>query len=329
MLMRRLRKIKWRLLDLKGQLVRNRVPPHRGLVRHSLHGYQTYPTGGNLSLDFFIQPQDQFPKLIDRATPITSVGSCFAVEIRGHLRDAKFNFIGTRESSANSAEWGRVDTTKNLLQILQYSFTEFLPEIRLCRTSKGYFDPYREGPFHDSEETAEKDLLEHYEESRQAFTECKVLIMTPGQNEAWIDGTDGLAWAHKPPTEAFDAYGDDRFQLKRFSLAENIENLSGALQLLWANNPEVRVIFTISPVPSAATFYDTNVAVRSFENKAILLLAVKEVVSQHPGRAFYFPSFEMAMLSHNLNLELDNRHVRRNVVGDIMARFDEVFVEDN
>ena len=79
---------------------------------------------------------------------------------------------------------------------------------------------------------------------------------------------------------------------------------------------------------SDATFYDANVAVRSFETKAILLLAAKEVVSQHSGRAFYFPSFEMAMLSHNVNLELDNRHVRRNKVGGIMACFDRVFVQD-
>lgn len=329
MLTRRLRKLKWRLVDLKGQLFRNRVPPHEGIERLGLRDYQVYPKGGNLSLDFITQPQEQYPKLIDRTTPITSVGSCFAVEIRGHLRDAKFNFISTRESWAGSAEWGRVDTTKNLLQILQYSFTEFVPDIRFCQTAKGYFDPYREGPVYLSEAEAEEGLLEHYEESRRAFSECKVLIMTPGQNEAWINKSDGLAWAHKPPSEAFAAYGEDCFQLKRFSLSENIENLSGALQLLWANNPDAQVIFTVSPVPSDSTFHDTNVAVRSFENKAILLLAVKEVISQHPGRAFYFPSFEMAMLSHNVNLEFDNRHVRRNVVGDIMARFDEVFVEDN
>lgn len=329
MLMRRLRKLKWRLVDLKGQIFRNRVPPHQGIERLGLHDYQTYPKGGNLSPDFFLNPSEQYPKLIDKTTPITSVGSCFAVEIRGHLRDAKFNFISTRESWAGSAEWGRVDTTKSLLQILQYSFTEFLPDIRFCRTSKGYFDPYREGPIYPSEAEAEKGLLEHYEESRHAFSACKVLIMTPGQNEAWTNKSDGLAWAHNPPSEAIAVYGEGYFQLKRFSLAENIENLSKTLQFLWANNPEAQVIFTVSPVPSAATHFDTNVAIRSFENKAILLLAVKEVVSQHPGRAFYFPSFEMAMLSNNVNLELDNRHVRRNIVGDIMARFDKVFVEDS
>ena len=216
-----------------------------------------------------------------------------------------------------------------MFQILQYSFTKFLPEIRFARTAKGYFDPYREGPFYPTEEAAKKGQVEHYEESRLAFTSCKVLIMTPGQNEAWINKDDGLAWYRKPPPEAFDTYGKDHFCVKQFTLAENIENLNGALKILWANNPETQVIFTVSPVPSWATFYDTNVAVRSLENKAILLLAVKEVIRQNPERTYYFPSFEMAMLSHNWNLQLDNRHVRPKVVEGIMACFDRRFVADD
>ena len=326
MLKRRLAKFKWTLIDFRSRFFRNRVPKHRGYDQHDLRSYQVYPKGGNLSLDFFTQPVEQYPKIIDRTTPITSIGSCFAVEIRHHLLDAKFNFINTKQTWAGSAEWGRVYTTKNLLQIFQYSFTEFLPEVRICHSSKGYFDPYREGPFFPSEEGAEKGLLEHYEDSRRALTECKVLIVTPGQNEAWIDQNDGFAWAHKPSPEIFETYGERRFCVKQFSLAENIENLSASLSLLWANNPEVQVIFTVSPVPSDATFYDTNVAVRSFENKAILLLAVKEAVSQNPGRAHYFPSFEMSILSHNLNLQLDNRHVRPKVVDGIMTCFDQRFV---
>ena len=104
MLKRKLSKLKGNLLEIRGQLFRNRVPPHQGLEAHGLRGYQIYPQGSNLNPDFFTQPQEQYPKLIDRNTPITSIGSCFAVEIRGHLRDAKFNFISTREAWAGSAE---------------------------------------------------------------------------------------------------------------------------------------------------------------------------------------------------------------------------------
>ena len=74
---------------------------------------------------------------------------------------------------------------------------------------------------------------------------------------------------------------------------------------------------------------DANVVSRSFENKAILLLAIKELVKQQPERAYYFPSFEMAMLSHNANLQFDNRHVRPALVEEIMSCFDDCFVCDH
>lgn len=326
MLKRNLAKIKWTLTDLRSRILRNQVPKHQGYAQHDLIDYQVYPKGGNLSQDFFTRPHDRFPKIIDKTTPITSIGSCFAVEIRQHLKDAKFNFINTQESWAESVEWGRVYTTKNLLQIFQYTFTEFLPNLRIVQSSRGYYDPYREGPFLQTKEAAEKELLNHHKDSRHALTGCKVLIVTPGQNEAWIDQTDGLAWVHRPPIETRKKYGEDRFSIKQFTLEENIEYLRASLDLLWDNNPETKVVFTLSPVPSDATFHDTNVAVRSFENKAILLLAVKEAVKSHPGRAFYYPSFEMTMLSQNVNLQLDNRHVRPNVVKGIMDTFDQRFV---
>ena len=151
MLKRKLAKFKWMLTDLRSRIFRNQVAKHVGYTHHELRDYQVYPKGGNLSQDFFMLPNDRFPKLIEKGTPITSIGSCFAVEIRHHLRNAKFNFINTKESGAGSDEWGRVYTTKNLLQIFQYTFTEFLPSLRIVQSDLGYFDPYREGGFFETE----------------------------------------------------------------------------------------------------------------------------------------------------------------------------------
>jgi len=104
MLKRKLARFKWTLTDLRSRIFRNRVPKHQGNTRHDLLEYQVYPKGGNLSREFFTQPADRFPKIIDRTTPITSIGSCFAVEIRQHLKDAKFNFINIQDSRSESAE---------------------------------------------------------------------------------------------------------------------------------------------------------------------------------------------------------------------------------
>ena len=326
---RRFRKVFWALADLKSQTrLRNWVPRHKGLEQQGLNSYQVYPEGGNLDRDFLIQPVDPISRFIRPDTPIASMGSCFALEIRARLRERNFNFIQAEESDTGSAQWGRVYTTKNMLQIFQYTFSEFLPEIRVARSSRGVFDPYREGIFYSTEDEAARSIADHVTRSRSALTDCEVLILTIGQNETWVCKSDGLAWAHKPPAELVETHGADFFDLKRFTLAENIEYLSETLRLFWTNNPSAKVIFTVSPVPSYATFYDVNVAVRSFENKANLLLAIKEVISQNPERCDYFPSFEMAMLSNNKALQLDNRHVRPTVVEGIMDSFDARFVID-
>lgn len=321
----RLGKLKWILNDIRSQTgLRNRVPTHVGAKHLDLNPYQVYPQGGNLDVEFFTQAIG-FSRFISTETPIASMGSCFAVEVQSHLIERRYNYIRTEESSAGSAEWGRVYTTKNMHQIFQYSFSEFQPNIRLPHTKRGVMDPYREGVFYENEDEAELGLAHHRNQSREALAGCEVLILTPGQNEAWLNKSDGTAWGAKPPGEIFDAYGKEQFEIHQFSLQENIEYLNNSLALLWENNSKARVIFTVSPVPSVATFFDVNVCVRSFENKAILLLAVKDVVKQYPDRCFYFPSFEMAMLSRNPAQTLDNRHIRPQMVNRIMKSFDECF----
>lgn len=329
MLKSKLGTVKAAFEDIRGQLWRNRVGPHRGLPHHGMVAHQVYPQGNNLSLDFMTQPNDPKTRFIQKSTPVASMGSCFAVEIKQYLEKGNFNFITTEDSWAGSAGWGRVYTTKNMLQVIQYSFCDFWPQIPISHNDRGFFDPYREGNFFSTREEAEKDNTRHRREARNALGSCQVLVLTPGQNEAWITIGDGLAWARKPPPELFAEACEESFALKRYSLAENVENLDNALNILWQNNPTARVIFTVSPVPSSGTFFDVNVAVRSFENKANLLLAVKEVVNSYPQRAYYFPSFEMAVLSNNPNLQLDNRHVRPKVVKQIMDCFDQSFLADS
>jgi hypothetical protein len=109
-------------------------------------------------------------------------------------------------------------------------------------------------------------------------------------------------------------------------LDENVQHLRDVLKQLKKNNPSAKVIFTVSPVPSYATFFDANVASQSFENKAIILLAVKQVVREHPEMTFYFPSFEMAILTHNPSMLKDNRHLRLREVDKIMGQFDREFI---
>ena len=329
---RALRKIKWeagkvkaRFGDLFAPFVRNFVRTHVGHEPSNLRPYQVYPEGGNLNHRFFSEPGAQGKKIIDSSTTISSMGSCFAVEVRNHLRRGNFKFLDTSNLD-ESVDWGRVYTTKNMLQIFQYSLGGFSPEIRIVNTGKGFVDAYRESTSFPSEAEASEEIRKHTANSALALKSCEVLILTPGQNEAWVNHKDGHALFHQPSAETLAVYGEENFSVKQYSLDDNVQHLRDVLELFAANNPKAKVIFTVSPVPSYATFFDANVASRSFENKAIILLAVKQVVREYPEMTIYFPSFEMAMLSHNPSMLKDNRHLRLREVEKIMGQFDREFV---
>src|ERR1051326_9105812 len=84
--------------------------------------------------------------------------------------------------------------------------------------------------------------------SRRAFLEARVLILTLGQSEGWIDRRTGLAWGRRPLQDS------DQFDARIFTLEENVAWLEESLTRLRALNPELDVLLTVSPVPRFATF---------------------------------------------------------------------------
>src|SRR5438445_402326 len=83
-------------------------------------------------------------------------------------------------------------------------------------------DPLRDSAIGDfrTREEAESAIRRHRVASRKAFAEARVLIITLGQNEAWIDRRSGLAWARRPPQEILDR-DLERFEVRAFSFEED------------------------------------------------------------------------------------------------------------
>ena len=82
----------------------------------------SYPSPGNSDL------------AITRTTPIASMGSCFAREIRKVLISKGYNYITeeTHHPAAThaSAAWERVYNSFSLRQIFEYTFREWQPDLR-------------------------------------------------------------------------------------------------------------------------------------------------------------------------------------------------------
>lgn len=309
------------LKDVFENVRRHRPGPQVGLSKHNLVPSQIYPVGTNF---YTVMNSATLEKLsgvgLTPATPVTSIGTCFAEEFAYFMRDHNFNYVRTeKDVFSASANWGRVYTVPNLLQIVSYSTVASYP-VYLEQTELGWFDPLREAgaSYLPTREAAHQNVLAHRKASYDAFTKCEVLIITVGQNEAWTDSVTGQVWATIPPRAILDARRKN-FSVSEFSFEKNLAALTHVVNIVQEVNPDVRILFTVSPVASYASFSDIDVVSQSFANKCLLRAVVNTVVASQPGKLFYFPSFEMVLCYNPFNFRADNRHVKYATVDRIFS----------
>ena len=115
------------------------------------------------------------------------------------------------------------------------------------------------------------------------------------------------------------------FREEQLSVDECVDYLSKAVGLLKERNPEVKVIFTVSPIRYAKYgFHGSQLS------KATLLLAVDKLVSASSGELCYFPAYEI------MNDELrgyrfyqpDMLHPSEQAVDYIYERFAETYFSE-
>lgn len=302
-----------------------RIYDEVGILR--LEAHQIYPPGEELNPDFFLGERH---RLIDKSTPIASIGSCFAREVKDHLVRSGFNYLQTADgphARHGSAAWDRVYNTFCLRQEFERALGDFDPRTAAWVLPDGRrLDPYRKGVTWASPAAQAAELEAHRRTARKAFVECEALVVTVGLNEIWYDRQSGDVFFQVPPRALFD---EAQHGFRTATVDENLANLERMHDLLQATNPGCRMLVTVSPVPLRATFRKThNVVVSNVESKSTLLVATKAFVARHPETVFYFPSYEIVQTAVTEPFELDNRHVKRSTVAQIMRVFEHAFLSD-
>lgn len=277
---------------------------------------------------------------ITKATPIASMGSCFAREIKRKLIQRGYHYI-TEEtdhpaSVHASAAWERVYNTFCMRQIFDYTFGDWRPARRWWRIpgSDRVQDPYRRSVVYESRVEAEEDLSRHRLMSRKALEQAEVLIITLGLTEIWQDNLDG-AVISMPAGPYFQAGGDlNRYTFRVSRYGENLDNLERIHAAMQQHNPACRIIVTVSPVNLNATFRkDLDVISASCNSKATLRAVADEFAGRH-GNVSYFPAFEMAWIYQPLLARSyfaegrENFHVNKPTVRFIMNHFFKFFAPD-
>lgn len=204
------------------------------------------------------------------------LGSCFAQNVGEKLRtegyDAIVNPLGTLynpESIRITVSTPRLEQDTNLV-----FYDPAMQEWRSWIANTRFRDTDRQALINQLN-TQLHDLSCHLRQT----THC---IITLGTNVCYrlIDSDITVTNCQRQPARLFREH--------RMEQSECIASLEATLRQLWTYNPEMKVTITISPYRYLK--YGLHASQLS---KATLLLAVDQIVSRHPERVNYFPSYEI------------------------------------
>ncbi|MYM67030.1 GSCFA domain-containing protein [Pseudoduganella sp. FT55W] len=322
------------------------------MALHPSSPYLKVPTGARWKDAVADRPAAEIdphlsPRL--RITPtqqVASAGSCFAQRIAEALQDSGYGYMVAESGPAfidaadrkalgygvYSARYGNIYTTLQLLQLFDRAYGRFEPSEPLWRNAEGgYVDPFRPsvqpGGFATESECL-WDRREHLAAVRAMFEQLDVFVFTLGLTEAWLSADDGAVFPVSPGSGLGGEFDPARHRYHNFSVAEVTEHLSQFITRLAEVNPRAQVILTVSPVPLMATFEDRHVLQATTYSKAVLRVAVEEVLRRHDN-AHYFASYEIVTATGDSNyFAPDRRSVLPAAVAHVIACFRRQYMGD-
>lgn len=245
------------------------------MERNKIHRYQN-----TLDMKFRTEYEPrQCNSLINPEETAVLIGSCFADYIGERMRFCRWsafpNITGTLYNPASIANILRIAiTSDNLFEAINESL-EQNGELWVSWLADSGFTTY-------SRQETQDRLLSRLNLLRERLKEARTLIVTFGT--AWIYELRErpgyvVSNCHKFP--------GDNFLRRRLSIKEITDNWNSLLGLLAEHFPNLRIIFTVSPVRHLKDGFEGN-----SRSKAILQLACEEICGANP-RTDYFPSFEI------------------------------------
>lgn len=257
-----------------------------------------------------LQDVDLFwtPKFkVDAKTVIATAGSCFAQNFSKalvkrryawrdfepgprHLTDAQRHdyHYGTF-----SFRTGNIYTVAMLRQWLNWAFGTEEMSAEVWEKDGRFFDPFRPaiepGGFSSLDEV-QKSRAACLAAIREAITTTDVFVFTLGLTESWVNKETGVEYAICPGTVAGD-FDPKQHEFVNRDFGSISQDLKAVLEILQKQNPKIRVLLTVSPVPLTATASEDHVVVATSYSKSVL----RAVAGQHTQSANvdYFPSYEI------------------------------------
>jgi hypothetical protein len=277
--------------------------------------------------------------LIEPDWKIATAGSCFAQHIARHLRSSGYNYFVPEaahpviddEVAAEynygtfSARYGNIYTVRQLLQLAKRARGLFQPEENIWIQGESRIDPYRPN-IQPNGFSRQDDFLadreRHFTAVRRILDESDLFVFTFGLTEGWVSLRDGAVFPLAPGVAggSFDAR---KHAFVNFTVAEIVADFKAFVAMMRENNPSVKILMTVSPVPLMATARaDQSVITATSYSKAVLRVACEELQASVEN-CFYFPSYEVisSNFSRGAYFAEDLREVQAAGVEHVMSLF--------
>ncbi len=277
---------------------------------------------------------------LGREDRVATAGSCFAQHVARYLKRSGFNVIVPESAhpiippdaaerhgyGQYSARFGNIYTARQLLQLFDRAYGVFAPveDIWTAPEAGRVVDPFRptiEPRGYASEAELRADRAHHMAKVREMFETLDVFVFTLGLTEGWVSRRDGAVFPLCPGVSG-GTFDPEAHAFHNFRVGEVTADLAAFIRRLRGVNASARIIFTVSPVPLAATMSGNHVLAATTYSKAVLRAAAQEIVEDHDG-VFYFPSYEIIMGAPTAAryFAQDMRNVTEEGVAHVMSVF--------
>ena len=245
---------------------------------------------------------------IEYSDSIVCLGSCFASNIAAKLKESKFNVVDNPvgilfnpSSIANSIRLMTSQRTINEGDIFERNgrYVSFMFHSSLSGTTPT---------------EAAAVMQNAVATGSEALKNAKLIIVTLGSAYVWRDKSgEVVANCHQ--------VGAKNFTTELLSLEQITQNLEDIVNLTSAT-----ILFTVSPVRHLNEGLEGNTL-----SKAILRIAINNIINQYPERASYFPAYEIVIddLSDYRFYDSDMLHPSAQAVEYIAEKFFEAALSEH
>lgn len=250
---------------------------------------------------------------INHMTKMMLFGSCFSENIGGKLKDYKFDV----DVNPFGILYNPLSILSNIERLIEKRNFE---DDDIVEHNGIYQSFMHHGDFSDvNKSLCLSKIRTSFDKACEAVLKTNVFLFTFGT--AYIfrlkETNEVVANCHKFPAATFER--------ERLTVEQIVDKWSGLIDKLLENNPNVRMIFTVSPIRHWKDgAHENNVS------KAILHLAIDNLKLKYPKSVIYFPAYEIVMdeLRDYRFYANDMMHPSAVAVEYIWERFGDAFLSE-